>query len=444
MICRQRQKPLLVVLVFVAVLLVAQTLAWAYLPGLSSTQSDAVVAMAERMASALDDKTDYYLEQVGIDREHRARFDDWGNFSATYKIALAYHDAEQVSPDNGERFLALLAKALSVDYPSLANDETIKELKPLTREGKASFSTASASPRRIAPLHPIHLRAMLVLADYCEGPAALTVRELLDVAGLTDRQIFDIRCEFHGTRSTLIGGLSQISERKRNRAVTKMCRLIADHYPTLKLNKAIQIFLHSSASPIPREPSSPRGYSDRDPVKAHTLGSGIEPDSSRPAFTLGSGIEPDSSRPAFSLSTPPTKRDGKEHIEKMVEGVVNSRSYESQQKLELLAAEIKKRHPRAADDDIQRILMREVERYDPQWMQEIAGIIVRKDRYDRIKNEAQLRRSQNAPGSAGRTGGYGTYGGYGGRPARPRPAPSWPYFVAGGLGYYVWTRRRQK
>lgn len=139
MICRQRQKPLLVVLVFVAVLLVAQTLAWAYLPGLSSTQSDAVVAMAERMASALDDKTDYYLEQVGYDREHRARFDDWGNFSATYKIALAYHDAEQVSPDNGERFLALLAKALSVDYPSLANDETIKELKPLTREGESKF-----------------------------------------------------------------------------------------------------------------------------------------------------------------------------------------------------------------------------------------------------------------------------------------------------------------
>lgn len=186
-----------------------------------------------------------FIEQITKAQQHQSDDDGippWDTLSPAAKTIVAARSAYDVSHENGDRFLALLARSLAQDYPALLHEPGVSTL--LSRIGDDSranvkFSLGGGSFDSEIPEWAE--RPLLAIASYVSGSGGVTVVDLARATPLNPRKQIAILAEAVNNRRAVqsLWIASDVEYRKHgsivasDRLIVTWSILLADVYPTV-------------------------------------------------------------------------------------------------------------------------------------------------------------------------------------------------------------------
>jgi hypothetical protein len=171
--------------------------------------------------------------QLGYDHLGIAE-NDWREFPAVYKVETAYLSAEATVPKNGERFLALLAKALAQSYPNAGNDPDLKAYINKANEDKidkVKFARIAREPDSAPPeLTKEAMNAVDTVTRYCEGGPFGLRAILIDHFGLEPREAYQILRTNRSPKDVLVKAVIKVGEERANLGMIRVVAFLDENY----------------------------------------------------------------------------------------------------------------------------------------------------------------------------------------------------------------------
>jgi hypothetical protein len=215
----------------------------------------APVQLPERYVEAIDraavyfslpDQTaDQLLRRLGFNHPGIADA-DWQRMSAYHRIETAYLSAEAADPNRGgERFLALLSRALAQEYEPMRSDPQVQALINLGDQLVRSSQTriefrelAPGTPRGTIPAR--FLTAINALTVYIEAGPFGTQSALSAYFERTPDQAVDLVRRHRTTRDTMLAALAELpNDVARDRAMEHFVAALDNEFESAREVRAL-------------------------------------------------------------------------------------------------------------------------------------------------------------------------------------------------------------
>jgi len=212
-------------------------------------------------ASINSDLVGHHLEQVGYNPPEHLK-NEWQKWPTVARISMAYRAAANVSPENGEKFLALMSQnqaqqyqsAQQADFQLMSADKRLLHFLDLSiPPGTLTFKhieleTAPTLPDITNETIKFSLdvkKGIVALAQYLEGNAVGSMsRVLTEFCNLSDEDAFDILEKSRSNKEALVNGLSRMSgETAQKEAMQKIAREFKNSYQPAANDEGIREIL---------------------------------------------------------------------------------------------------------------------------------------------------------------------------------------------------------
>lgn len=219
---------------------------------------NAVRALGGYTIVAQTDTSNDHLQAIGFTKSLQTSVPDWNKLSAVRKIETVYFYAEAAEHGGGERALALLARNLALQYPTITSHDAIANLR--AGDGPLHF-TRPPPPPSPATISAAHRDAILHLASFVDSGSGLSAEWLMREAGITAEHIYDALRTATTVEHALTIGLGFAKPNERDTMIRKMVDLVAGFYPAVAHDARIASWRappqHPPPSTSPRRTSAP-------------------------------------------------------------------------------------------------------------------------------------------------------------------------------------------
>jgi hypothetical protein len=167
----------------------------------------------------------HLLQAVGFDH---AQIPEavWRDLSPLYRLEAAYLSAEAHEARSGERFLALLSRAMAQQYEGARYDPLLRPLLQQPAPAAVRFAplTLQQIDERRPQLTPAARRTMERLAVYCETTCLGPYQVLTSYFGLTEPEARRIMLGTRTARQALVEAILLVPEAQRDPAMRRLVR----------------------------------------------------------------------------------------------------------------------------------------------------------------------------------------------------------------------------
>lgn len=203
-------------------------------------QSNALKALSQYVVGPVD-LTDRYLNELGYTPfVDAAEFARW---PAIRKIEAAYLAAEQAElSKGGERFLAMMSKALAQEYRAARSEAALGSYIDVRDSPDTIRFAPPPQGKRVA--RAPHVEAIKVLSRYCAGgPLGSTDLVIERYFGLDASRAFEILRGSRSSEDALLTAFAEVPEAEREGKLRVLTRDVSKHYRSVRYETALARYL---------------------------------------------------------------------------------------------------------------------------------------------------------------------------------------------------------
>jgi hypothetical protein len=234
-------------------LTLASTASQAATPAPIDPASDRVLDVIANMVADSHRPTIDHLRQVGYHADAVALPKGFASFPPLRKLETAYLAANHVSPENGKNFLALLARNLSIDYPSIKHDPALRQYFQEPAVDIVHYAALKKVHLR-APSHPHIQDALLALHNFIHEDGPVPTTRLLTKINMPDTEQYALLRAEGDPRRILGHAIQSLPESERVPAVYVLIDEVGQYSPSVYEEPAIKSFIATFPRPPPGFP----------------------------------------------------------------------------------------------------------------------------------------------------------------------------------------------